>query len=209
MVIVGLINQALLARVIRTIPGRLFPILILVIVATTQAFTVIGIRIIIQPMLRSAKYLCLLILIFGTGCIPPKGFLESFLTPVPTPVVITQGAMPQIKIELDVFSGQPNPEWTLSADDATYLLGKPWNLPEIPLSHFDEPLGYRGILVYVSGNQRTTYRIWQKVVTKDNDGKMTAYQDSNRSLEKWLLLSGRSSLQIDLFEIVKKEIERR
>ena len=149
-------------------------------------------------MSQNARWLFLLILVFGAGCTPSGGFLAP---------VVTQTAMSQMKIELDVFSGRPNPQWSLSASDEAYLLEKLQNLPEIPSKSFDQPLGYRGMVVYRSDNKPTTYRIWKNLITRDVAGEMTAYQDDNRSLEMWLLLSGKPYLEADLFQMIQQDIE--
>jgi hypothetical protein len=157
-----------------------------------------------MPMSLNVRWLCLLTLVFVTGCIPmpPKGFLD----PIPITVVVTQTAM--FKVELDVFSGRPNPQWLLPATDEAYLLEKLQNLPEVSPGRFAEPLGYRGIVVYVSGSKSTTYHVWRNFVIRNVDGQVTAYHDDNSSLEMWLLMSGKPFLQADLFETIQKEIER-
>ena len=81
-----------------------------------------------------------------------------------------------ITIELDIFSGRPNPTWTVDGADEQVLLqrlavarpGAPgaWDVPL--------PLGYRGFLVYRANIER----VYQSIP----------------GLEEWLLETGKTSL---------------
>lgn len=55
-----------------------------------------------------------------------------------------------IDIELDVFSGRPNPRWPLQADEARELLALLADLPAASPPVLGE-LGYRGFLVHHAG----------------------------------------------------------
>jgi hypothetical protein len=149
------------------------------------------------PMFLRFRWLCLFMLVFGSGCMPPT----DSPTPVPT-------STQPVKIELDVFSGRPNPEWSLSAADETYLLEKLQNAAAVPAKSFEQPLGYRGMVVYVSGNPPAIYRVWKDFISKDIEGKVTMYADDHRALEMWLLVSGKPSLEADLFQTIQGEIEK-
>ena len=65
---------------------------------------------------------------------------------------------PQMEIELDAFSGRPNPRWLASAEDAASLMRSLSSLPDAP--HQPEPthLGYRGFIMRYEGQQARVYR---------------------------------------------------
>jgi len=57
-------------------------------------------------------------------------------------------------VELDVFSGQPNPSWTLTEDAILNIEQKMKNLPEIAeTSGFEnDALGFRGFILTVKNS---------------------------------------------------------
>ena len=149
-------------------------------------------------MSQNLCLLCLLMLLLAAGCASPTN------TPTPAPATV---APAQVQAELDVFSGRPNPQWTLSAEDARRLLDELEKLPQAPAEPFDSLLGYRGILVRVSSAEGvTTYRLWNALVTKEASGQLSAHHDKDRALEEWLLTTGRPYLEEGLYEMVMKEI---
>ena len=65
---------------------------------------------------------------------------------------------PQMEIELDAFSGRPNPRWLASAEGAASVTRALSSLPDAP--HQPEPthLGYRGFIIRYDGQQARVYR---------------------------------------------------
>src|SRR4051794_36286568 len=53
-----------------------------------------------------------------------------------------------MEVELDAFSGRPNPKWTLTSEEADHLLREIQSLPET--KDFPEPpdLGFRGFILH-------------------------------------------------------------
>lgn len=49
--------------------------------------------------------------------------------------------------ELDIFSGRPNPTWTLTTDESSRLAAQLTNLPPAGQAPADPGLGYRGVVV--------------------------------------------------------------
>jgi hypothetical protein len=96
--------------------------------------------------------------------------------------------MMAILVTLDMFSGRPNPEWTLGPAEAAVFERRISALPSISASNQpDAPLGYRGFTIREDGNEVRVFG--GQVTTK---GQVLA--DRGRSLERWLLDSGRGSL---------------
>jgi hypothetical protein len=98
-----------------------------------------------------------------------------------------------MRVELDIFSGRPNPSWELSAEEATELAKR-----LIPLSKAEEHseeggLGYRGFLISnpeaVAGIP-SQIRVYQGAITISNNGIEQAYKDLN-GIERWLIQQAR------------------
>src|SRR5271157_1228182 len=93
----------------------------------------------------------------------------------------------RMKIELDVFSGRPNPTWILNDEEAKEFLAK---FKALTASDSDKPLydglGYRGFKA--TGFQdydKVTVR--QGIVEARRGGKTYRWRDQGKHLEKYLL----------------------
>ena len=53
----------------------------------------------------------------------------------------------RVHVELDIFSGNPNPVWILSEADGVLFLKKLAMLPQASAKELDDNLGYRGFIV--------------------------------------------------------------
>jgi len=93
-----------------------------------------------------------------------------------------------MNVELDVYSGRPNPQWTLSHDEARTLTDALSNLQEV--SDPPEPgLGYRGFIVSIPGASPRRVSIVNGFVSVGNpDGATRHYRDS-AGLERRLIES--------------------
>ena len=62
------------------------------------------------------------------------------------------------EVELDIFSGRPNPRWNLTATEEAELVERllDRSVPIGPMSISDGKLGYRGFLVRASGSTAAT-----------------------------------------------------
>jgi hypothetical protein len=93
------------------------------------------------------------------------------------------------EIELDIFSGRPNPRWTLDADEGeeflTRLLDR--TVPIAPLRS-SEGLGYRGFICTATGNTAAVLHARHLPTTfRVRDGLA---QSIDSSAETWLRFSG-------------------
>jgi len=115
---------------------------------------------------------------------------------------------PQARVELDLFSGRPNPAWVLSAADARTLQAMLESLSPRPALEQASGLGYRGFVVKISTDtgEAATVRAYKGIVRQDI-GALVAYRhDAERQIEKWLLQTGRPTLDPQTYEIVRKEV---
>ncbi len=114
-------------------------------------------------------------------------------------------------VELDVFSGLPNPTWELSAADTATLTGMIGSLSPSPPVDLPTPLGYRGFLVSVGepgSESAATVRAYQGIV--EYRGRETKYYtDPDKQVERWLLATARPYIDRQLYDSLLVEIERK
>jgi hypothetical protein len=102
------------------------------------------------------------------------------------------GAQAYADVELDVFSGRPNPHWTTAADQIAPLL--PGADVRLLTSPAEPPgLGYRGFLLTIASAETgipTVFRIYSGVVSVSAGDERTSFVDE-KGLEAWLLEDAR------------------
>ena len=108
-----------------------------------------------------------------------------------------------MQVELDIFSGRPNPVWGLTAaqiDEMGEIVRKLPLATEEPPSH--PGLGYRGFVV--TDDARRSWRInaFKGFVQITDQGRVEVRSDRNRSLERWLLNSAGSQLPPEIYRRV-------
>ena len=111
-----------------------------------------------------------------------------------------------VAVELDIFSGNPNPTWTLSSSDAALFLQKTAALPRVPPRRRSTNLGYRFFIVRVMQGKETSVRLVQNGIVELSRGGTTLFGRDHRSLERGLLQSGRPVLKNDLASLVEREL---
>lgn len=104
--------------------------------------------------------------------------------------------MPTVEVEIDIFSGMPNPSWTLTETDAVTFLSKFNELHETEEKSLANNLGYRGFIIRIRQGLYQELHIQNGVVSVVNANKFLI--DPNRSLERWLLETGRSLLSKEI-----------
>lgn len=104
-----------------------------------------------------------------------------------------------IEVELNVFSGRPNPRWTVSTDEIAPFLPAQ-GAPELASAPEPPGLGYRGFLLSWL-NEETgiseTIQVFGGVIAKGAGGDAVAYADQ-LGLEAWLLADARERGYADL-----------
>jgi hypothetical protein len=94
---------------------------------------------------------------------------------------------PQVEVELDVFSGRPNPRWTLSTDRVKELEER---LQGLEQTEGREPpgLGYRGFLLRGRGDLQL--RAFDSTIAVTSAGRTSFFKDAG-GLEELLLEQAR------------------
>lgn len=108
----------------------------------------------------------------------------------------------KIEVMLDIFSGRPNPKWTLSNELVDELKAKFVKLPKA------EPatppgLGYRGVIITnLSKDQRIPdqIKVYNSSLTIVESGRTSYYEDVN-NIEEWLLEQAR---KLGYGDVIKK-----
>ncbi|HEX6347633.1 hypothetical protein [Umezawaea sp.] len=107
------------------------------------------------------------------------------------------------EVELDVFSGRPNPTWSLPDAQASTFRERVDGLPAATSGQVANNLGYRGFIVR-AGDEVV---LVQKGVVQKTRGETTEYAaDPNRDLERWLLESGKPTLEPEVLTSVEREL---
>jgi hypothetical protein len=117
-----------------------------------------------------------------------------------------------MQVELDIFSGRPNPRWDLTPAEALKFRKMVTALPSSARrSPLAGGLGYRGLIVRPPGNKPEDFDelvIYNEVVTARRGDRSKAFVDKGRLLEKWLLSTGKRFLERSLFLEVLSGIEK-
>jgi hypothetical protein len=109
-----------------------------------------------------------------------------------------------MNVEIDVYSGRPNPELRLAAADQRELMLKLRDLPKSADTMPEAGLGYRGFVVTIkpdapaaeaaratesdperTSGKRQVFRIFAGLVVAEDGGDSTAFTDA-RGAEEWL-----------------------
>jgi hypothetical protein len=115
----------------------------------------------------------------------------------------------RIEVELDIFSGNPNPIWILPEADGVLFLKKLTMLPKASAIELSDNLGYRGFIVKVINETgECLVRIQNGTVQLSQSGINVYYSDQNRHLERWLLNSGKPILRRDLYNMVERDFPK-
>jgi hypothetical protein len=119
--------------------------------------------------------------------------------------VVTMCSAPT-SIELDVFSGQPNPTWNLSQSQCAEIEQHIDQLPETAGESLQSPptLGYRGLIIHYENQQavREPIRIYRGIVQSER----LQLRDPDRKLERWLLSTGQDLVDSNMQRYLQTEL---
>lgn len=111
-----------------------------------------------------------------------------------------------VEVELDIFSGMPNPAWVLTNSEADSFVEKLAAMSRTSATELSSNLGYRGFIVHVTEGANTQLIHIQTGIVYISIGAANVYaNDEDRELERWLLSTGKPYLKNELFQIVERE----
>ena len=111
-----------------------------------------------------------------------------------------------VEVELDIFSGKPNPTWVLSNRDAAEFLDRLGLLTRTTSGEISNPLGYRGFVVDTGRGQLV--RVQDGTVQATHGEDQSYFADPHRDLERWLFSTGATVIDSRLASIVEAELGR-
>ncbi len=155
--------------------------------------------------LRAIGWLVPLLLLSACGPAPsPSPIATARLTPSPAPLASVTPTGP-LGVTLGIYSGRPDPEWPLTAEQAAALTALLDGLPPGVESPPTGGLGYHGFTIRYSVS---TLVVYQGFVAPPGvgpgAGPRAVRLDPTRSVERYLLETGRAYLAAN--EIL--EVER-
>jgi hypothetical protein len=113
-----------------------------------------------------------------------------------------------VEVEIDIFSGMPNPTWTLSEADAAVFLSKLSGLQETAARPRSTKLGYRGLVVRISQQADREVYIQNGVIELSDQTSLTFFLDRERSLERWSIETGKKFLSHEVLEAIEKDLRK-
>lgn len=122
-----------------------------------------------------------------------------------TPAPPADTPLPSVTVSLGIYSGRPDPSWTLTDVQVAALVGQ---LASLPLTYGTAPqggLGYHGftILVQQAGQPDQTFAAYRGTVTGSGDAPGTYRADPQRIIESALLETGRPHLSATVVSVVE------
>jgi hypothetical protein len=125
---------------------------------------------------------------------------------------------PMMQVEIDLFSGRPNPHWQLAPSELAELESRLVTLPAAASAALPDGLGYRGLhLGPVPARQMAHEPPWLNPIvalevgggviqaTRRN-GATLHWLDSGRSLECWLLTLARGRVEEPLRQLALADL---
>lgn len=120
----------------------------------------------------------------------------------------------EFEVEVDVFSGRPNPRFTVSGDGARELTKR---LATLPAARSEaaprDTLGYRGLRVHARdpGGRTATHdaavlSAGLVVVPDPRTGARRLLRDDDRALEQWLFAIGSATLDAVVRAVVERDL---
>jgi len=120
-------------------------------------------------------------------------------------------AEPATVVTLDVYSGRPNPEWTLSDAEARELHARldALNSPLGAQPPRNDNLGYRGLRVTTRRQSKDVeVTVGKGAIAVEDSASAAYYRDTNRQLERWLFETGKPKLRPQLVQTVEQALAK-
>lgn len=139
-----------------------------------------------------------------TAC-SPAGTAVSPLSPASgTPPPLTSPTVTPPTVTLYLFSGRPDPTWTLTVEQTAALMERLAALPAGTPRAEPEGLGYRGLALQLADQ---TIRLFNATVRVEQNGQVRWLADPNQTLTLWLLMTGEPTIGKDLVAMVQRELQ--
>lgn len=112
-------------------------------------------------------------------------------------------------VEVDLYSGRPNPSWSLTPEEVAQLIKRIDGLA--PADEVEPPaqLGYRGLRfrLYAGGREIASAESFDGHLRfKDPEG-LRHLADPGGEVERWLLETGRGKIEPQVYETLRNQAE--
>jgi hypothetical protein len=118
----------------------------------------------------------------------------------------------KMKVELNIFSGRPNPTWALLNEQVIELLSKISSLKPTGQIYAEPGLGYRGFTLRLEEENPDIPRridINQGVVIVHyGNGTSKVLEDNGRAIEHWLVKTGQHCIDPNLANHLENELKK-
>jgi hypothetical protein len=118
----------------------------------------------------------------------------EFSAPFMSSGAVSGGTM---RVQIDMFSGRPNPSWEITAQEAEQVKAMVRQLPERQAAARPEQLGYRGLILHGDGVRdlgSTRILIGGGIVIVEGFQGVRYLSDPDRGLERQIFQTGRTRL---------------
>ena len=133
----------------------------------------------------------------------------SVTAALPSRAIANLSQASPLQVEVDVYSGRPNPRWNLSAQQTEEFLKMVRALPEREReSALNQNLGYRGLKVKGSHLDKDGCKeivIGNGIVVVQEENNSQQLTDKDRAVERWLLWTGKGKLETGLYDYLSQE----
>lgn len=110
-----------------------------------------------------------------------------------------------MQVDVDLFSGRPNPNWALDAAGASEVLALVDALPACPCGPPPEALGFRGFVLTVPGTGERVIS-YRGTVWRLGPAGTKCFQDSDRKLDRLLMSWSESQLDSSDYQLLAQEV---
>jgi hypothetical protein len=138
----------------------------------------------------------------------PVAHVAALIDPNGPLASLAADPLPSVTVTLGLYSGRPDPSWTLSDVQVAALVGQLAALPAAIGSAPQGGLGYHGFSIVVRRPDQPdqTFQVYRGAVTSPGDAPGTYGADPQRTLESALLETGRSHLTATEINVVEADL---
>ena len=109
------------------------------------------------------------------------------------------GSVSRVIVEIDVYSGRPNPTWVLRHKESVWILRQIRRLPSVDASTSVPGLGFRGFVLHVqSAKREEVFRVHDCII---QTGEKLCI-DRDGTIERKLLAAIPSDLKTELSDVL-------
>jgi len=112
-------------------------------------------------------------------------------------------------VEVDLYSGRPNPAWSLTPEEVAQLVERVDGLA--PADEVEPPgrLGFRGLRfrLYAGGREIASAESFDGHLRFQDSAGPRHLADPRREVERWLLETGQGKIESQVYETLKNEAE--